>query len=124
MVMCSELVRLHGAASAAAAAAAADVRVQAVRLCRFVPLSCSGNGCIHNARHMWYTFPEQTKDELLLFVGFDSATPGFTPSVHSSFDLEEAPESAAPRVSADMRLCLIFTGPGADSRPLMRRQKL
>ena len=95
-----------------------------MRLRQSASHTCAGNGCIHNARHKWYTFPEQTKDELLLFVGFDSATKGFTPSVHSSFDLEGAPESAAPRVSADMRLCLIFSGPGADSRPLMRRQKL
>jgi hypothetical protein len=89
-------------------------------------LLIAGSGCIHSTEHKWYIYPEQTKDELLLFVGFDSAAaPGFTPTVHSSFDLGEgASEGGAPRVSADMRWCLLFTGAGADSRLLMRRHKL
>ena len=43
-------------------------------------------GCVWSPEHRWFIFPEQTKDELLLFVGYDSAAPTFTPTLHTSWD--------------------------------------
>ena len=43
-------------------------------------------GCVWSPEHRWLIFPEQTKDELLLFVGYDSAAPTFTPTLHTSWD--------------------------------------
>ena len=59
-------------------------------------------GCVHSDKHKWYIFPQQTKDELLLFVGYDSAAPTFTPTIHTSWDNSDmAGTSLFPRIVLD-----------------------
>jgi hypothetical protein len=56
----------------------------------------------------WYYFPEMQMDEALLFKTFDSETDGRTRfTVHSSFEVSDAPEDAPPRESIETR-CLVF----------------
>jgi len=63
---------------------------------------------LHYPGHRWYYFPEMQMDETLLFKTFDSETDGrarFT--LHSSFEVPDAPTDAAPRESIETR-CLVF----------------
>ena len=56
----------------------------------------------------WYYYPRMTRDEVLLFKTYDSATDGrtrFTP--HSSCKDPRAPDDAPPRESLETR-CLVF----------------
>ena len=63
---------------------------------------------LHHPGQRWYYFPEMQMDEALLFKTFDSEIEGrarFT--MHSSFEIPDAPEDAAPRESIETR-CLVF----------------
>jgi hypothetical protein len=63
---------------------------------------------LHDPGHRWYYFPEMRMDEALLFKTFDSGTDGrarFT--IHSSFEVPDAPIDAPPRESIETR-CLVF----------------
>lgn len=63
---------------------------------------------LHDSGQHWVYFPEMQMDEALLFKTFDSATDGrarFT--IHSSFEVPDAPADAPPRESIETR-CLVF----------------
>ena len=63
---------------------------------------------LYDPGHRWYYFPEMQMDEALLFKTFDSETDGrarFT--LHSSFEVPDAPADTAPRESIETR-CLVF----------------
>jgi hypothetical protein len=61
----------------------------------------------HNPQHEWYWFPNMTRDEVLVFKVYDSATdrPRFTP--HSAFSNPLAPADGPPRRSIEVR-ALVF----------------
>ena len=63
---------------------------------------------VHHPKQRWYYFPEMQMDEALVFKTFDSETDGrarFT--IHSSFEVADAPVDAPPRESIETR-CLVF----------------
>lgn len=63
---------------------------------------------LHHPGQRWYYYPRMSRDEVLLFKTFDSATDGrtrFTP--HSSCKDPRAPGNAPPRESLETR-CLVF----------------
>ena len=63
---------------------------------------------LHNPGQRWYYFPEMQVNEALLLKTFDSETDGRTRfTIHSSFEISDAPGDAAPRESIETR-CLIF----------------
>lgn len=56
----------------------------------------------------WYYYPEMQMDEALIFKTFDSETEGKTRfTLHSSFELPDAPSDTPPRESIETR-CLVF----------------
>jgi len=61
----------------------------------------------HNARHKWYWFPEMTKEEVLLFKTFDSEKPDEC-TLHSAFELVDAPCDAPTRASCEVRVLCLF----------------
>ncbi len=67
---------------------------------------------IYNARydplHQWYYYPGMTRDEVLMWKGYDSAEVPARPNLHSSFDDPNTPGQAAERKSIEVRvLCLL-----------------
>jgi hypothetical protein len=63
----------------------------------------------HSAGHRWYYFPSMTRDEILIFKCYDSATDGrsrFT--AHGSFDDPTASANAPPRESIEIRSLVFF----------------
>ena len=62
----------------------------------------------HDPSHQWYYFPDMTRDEVLLWKGFDSAEVPAQPTLHSAFDHPNTPANAPERVSVEVRvLCLL-----------------
>jgi len=62
----------------------------------------------HDPDHEWYFYPEMTRDEVLMWKGYDSAEVPARPNLHSAFDDPNAPGDAAERVSVEVRvLCLL-----------------
>jgi hypothetical protein len=65
----------------------------------------------HDPRHEWCFFPEMTRDEVLLWKGYDSAEVPARPGLHSAFDDPNAPPEAPERTSVEVRvLCLLPPG--------------
>jgi hypothetical protein len=64
-------------------------------------------GARYSERHAWWYFPDMTRDEMIVFKGFDSAA-SETPSVlHTAF--EDATSGAtAPRISVETRYFALF----------------
>jgi len=65
------------------------------------------------ARHRWYTFPEMSPDEILVFQSYDTdAIERGEPywSVHSAFRDPTKPADVAPRESIEMRVLCGFAG--------------
>ena len=63
---------------------------------------------LHDPAHQWYFYPGMTRDEVLLWKGFDSAEVPAQPPLHSSFEDVNAPADAAERKSVEVRvLCLL-----------------
>jgi hypothetical protein len=61
--------------------------------------------------HQWYYYPEMTRDEVLLWKGYDSAEQPLQPNLHTSFDDPSTPADAAERISVEVRvLCLLPWG--------------
>jgi hypothetical protein len=58
-------------------------------------------------RHEWWYFPDLTVDELLLFVGFDSAHPDTPSSLHVSFE-DPTVSEPVPRASIETRFFGLF----------------
>lgn len=62
----------------------------------------------HDPGHQWYFYPEMTRDEVLLWKGYDSAEVPGQPSLHSAFDDRNTPPDAPERLSVEVRvLCLL-----------------
>lgn len=66
---------------------------------------------MHRPTHRWWYFPEMTRDEVLIFKQFDSAsgpTASYTP--HAAFEHPNAPAGTPPRESIEIRCLLIYEG--------------
>jgi hypothetical protein len=64
--------------------------------------------CYHNAAHEWYYFSNLTRDEVIVFKAFDSATPDALNAAHTAFDDPSAPADAVPRASVEARFIAFF----------------
>lgn len=64
-------------------------------------------GSRHSDRHDWWYFPDLTVDELVLFVGFDSARGDRPASLHVSFE-DPTVEDPVPRASIESRFFGLF----------------
>ena len=62
----------------------------------------------HNPRQRWYYFPEMTRDEFILFKGYDSIEQCNARAAHSAFDNRRAFPHAHPRASIETRYCVYF----------------
>jgi hypothetical protein len=60
----------------------------------------------HNAAQRWFWFPEQTRDEVIVFKNFDSGTGQVVP--HTAFDDPGAPIDAPPRRSIELRAFVFY----------------
>jgi hypothetical protein len=65
-------------------------------------------GCRHSDRHEWWYFPDLTIDDVVVFVGFDSARGDRPSSLHVSFEDLTVPEPV-PRASIESRFFALFT---------------
>ena len=77
----------------------------------------SGDGCggvvgrvglARRAGQQLYYFPGLTREELLVFIGYDSDAKEHAPCVHSAFDDMNAPADAPPRQSIELRCVLVM----------------
>jgi len=59
-------------------------------------------------KHKWYYFPQQTKDEALVFKVYDKAEDGPRFVFHTAFDDPSCPTDAPPRVSVECRTIAFF----------------
>ncbi len=62
----------------------------------------------YNPDHRWCYFPGMTRDEVLVFKGFDSDPARATGVPHAAFDDPSCPEGAPPRASIDVRAFAFF----------------
>jgi hypothetical protein len=58
-------------------------------------------------RHRWWYFPDMTLDEMLVFKGFDSASPDTVQTLHTAFD-DPTAHSPNPRASIETRYFALF----------------
>lgn len=58
--------------------------------------------------HRWYYFPDMTRDEFVLFKGYDSDTHYKPRSAHSAFDNRRACPNAKPRESVETRFYVYY----------------
>lgn len=69
-----------------------------------------GEVCLfrHNPAHRWFYFPNMTRDEVLIFAGYDS-DPGH-PSIvcHTAVDDPTCPADTPPRWNVDIRCYALF----------------
>jgi hypothetical protein len=65
-----------------------------------------------NPNHRWYYLPNQRKEEVLVFKGYDSDRRCARFTAHSAFEDPTSPPDAAPRESIEVRT-LVFFAPGA-----------
>ena len=62
----------------------------------------------HDPAHQWYFYPQMTRNEVLLWKGYDSAELPLQPTLHTAFDDPDTPTDAAQRMSIEVRvLCLL-----------------
>lgn len=62
----------------------------------------------HDSDHKWYYYPGMTRDEVLLWKGYDSAEVPARPTLHTAFDDPNTPADAPERLSVEVRvLCLL-----------------
>ncbi len=64
-------------------------------------------GSRYSERHDWWSFPDLTVDELVLFVGFDSARGSRPASLHVSFE-DPTVRDPVPRASIESRFFGLF----------------
>ncbi|MFC4595854.1 CmcJ/NvfI family oxidoreductase [Sphingobium tyrosinilyticum] len=57
----------------------------------------------YNPAHRWAYVSDMTEEDLLLFVGFDSADEGMAGTPHSSFDYWRSCDHTVPRASCETR---------------------
>ena len=77
----------------------------------------SGDGCdgivgrvglTRREGQQFYYYPGLTKEELLVFIGYDSDTKEHAPCAHSAFEDVNTPADAPPRQSIEMRCVLVM----------------
>lgn len=74
--------------------------------------------CQAHPDHEWYYFPDMTRDEVLLWKGYDSEEVPLLPTLHSSFVDPLTPEDADERKSIEVRvLCLLPSTKATGSPP-------
>ncbi|MGF1503178.1 MAG: CmcJ/NvfI family oxidoreductase [Paracoccaceae bacterium] len=62
-----------------------------------------------SAQHRWVYYPRMSRDEALIFKGFDSRTDGRARlSIHTAFDDPTTPADAPPRESIEIRALAFF----------------
>ncbi|RDW63724.1 hypothetical protein BP6252_11269 [Coleophoma cylindrospora] len=63
----------------------------------------------HSKDHRWYWLSNQTTDEVITFVCFDTHPPSsaLNCAPHASFVIQDAPEDAIPRESIELRFIVI-----------------
>jgi hypothetical protein len=64
-------------------------------------------GCRYSDRHEWWYFPDLTIDDVLVFVGFDSARAARPSSLHVSF-ADPTVSAPVPRASVESRYFALF----------------
>jgi hypothetical protein len=64
-------------------------------------------GARHSDRHQWWFYPDMTPDEMLVFIGFDSASPNTTNTLHVAFEDRTAVDPV-PRASVESRYFALF----------------
>jgi hypothetical protein len=62
----------------------------------------------HSPAHRWCYFPDMTRDEVLIFKGYDSDPARATGVPHSAFDDPGCPPGSPPRESIDVRAFAFF----------------
>jgi hypothetical protein len=65
-------------------------------------------GLRHREGQCFYHYPRLTRDELLVFVGFDSEAAEHVGCVHAAFEDPQTPAEAPPRQSIDVRCLLVM----------------
>jgi len=62
----------------------------------------------YDSQHQWYYYPGMTRDEVLMWKGYDSAEVPARPNLHSAFDDPNTRDLATERKSIEVRvLCLL-----------------
>ncbi|MEX5684739.1 CmcJ/NvfI family oxidoreductase [Pseudomonas silesiensis] len=64
--------------------------------------------CVANPSHRWYFLSNMEADDLLVFKGFDSATPNSMNAMHTAFENTLLGENGIPRVSIEARFFAFF----------------
>ena len=65
-------------------------------------------GLVRREGQQFYYFPGLTREELLVFIGYDSGAKEHAPCVHSAFEDMNAPADAPPRQSIELRCVLVM----------------
>ena len=65
-------------------------------------------GLVRREGQQFYYFPGLTREELLVFIGYDSDAKEHAPCVHSAFEDMNAPADAPPRQSIELRCVLVM----------------
>ena len=65
-------------------------------------------GLARREGQQFYYFPGLTREELLIFIGYDSDAKEHAPCVHSAFEDVNAPADAPPRQSIEQRCVLVM----------------
>ncbi len=64
-------------------------------------------GCRYAPRHQWYYYPAMTREELLVFKGYDSSAPDAMNAMHTAFD-DVTVIDAIPRGSIEARFIALY----------------
>src|SRR5690606_19402408 len=64
-------------------------------------------GSRYSERHRWWWFPDMTPDEMIVFIGFDSAHPDDPATLHVAFEDTSATDPV-PRSSMESRFFALF----------------
>ena len=65
-------------------------------------------GLVRRKGQQFYYFPGLTREELLIFIGYDSYAKEHAPCVHSAFEDMNAPADAPSRQSIELRCVLVM----------------
>ena len=65
-------------------------------------------GLVQREGQQFYYFPRLTREELLVFIGYDSDAKEHAPCAHSAFEDVNTPADAPPRQSIEMRCVLVM----------------
>jgi len=62
----------------------------------------NSSGARFSSRHDWWYFPDMTREELLVFIGFDSALGDGFKTLHVAIE-DETQDQPLPRISLETR---------------------